>query len=102
FRARTAPGVWRLGRGQIADDLEAALRAPDGIDQGAFGFCGIAAFLRFWIHRDPSGFAIFATAVYDHGAASFSTYHVDPGADLRGRDYAADFSTGTTRCTPGQ
>ncbi len=102
FRARTAAGAWHLDRGRVADDLEAVLQAPDSIDQGAFGFCGIAAFLRFWIHRDPAAFATFATAVYDHGAASFSTYHVNPGADLRGRDYAADFTTGNTRCPPGQ
>jgi hypothetical protein len=86
----------------VADDLEAVVRSPDAIDQGAFGFCGIAAFLRFWARRDPQAFLVFATAVFEEGAASFSTYHVDPNPKLRARDYLDDFTNHGTRCPPGQ
>jgi hypothetical protein len=101
FRTRTTTGAWKLPRDRVASDLEAAVTSPDGINQGAFGFCGIAAFLRFWARRDPAAFITFATAVYEHGAAAFTTYHVDPGSDLRGRDYMSDYATGKTRCPPG-
>jgi hypothetical protein len=95
-------GAWNLPRARVVSDLEAMLAAPDSIDQGAFGFCGIAAFLRFWSHRRPAAVATFASAVYEHGAAAFGTYHVNPGAHLRGYDYVTAYATGSTRCPPGQ
>jgi hypothetical protein len=102
FRSRGGGGAWNLPRARVADDLEAAIRAPDSINQGAFGFCGIAAFLRFWIRRYPHAFAIFATSVYENGAASFTSYKVDPNSHLRSVDYLTAFAAGGTRCPPGQ
>jgi hypothetical protein len=102
FRDRGGGGSWNLARDRVADDLEAVMLAPDSVNQGAFGFCGIAAFLRFWIRRDPHAFAAFATSVYEHGAASFTSYKVDPNSHLRSLDYAATFSSQGTRCPPGQ
>jgi hypothetical protein len=102
FRARSGGGAWKLPRDRVADDLAAAIGAPDSVDQGAFGFCGIAAFLRFWIRRDPDAFTAFAIAVFEHGAASFGGYKVNPNGHLRGVDYAAAFERGGTRCPPGQ
>ena len=102
FRARAGGGAWNLPRARVADDLEAVIGAPDSIDQGAFGFCGIAAFLRFWVGRDPAAFATFATTVYEQGAASFSTYKVDPSHRLRTLDYADAYAHHGTRCPPGQ
>jgi hypothetical protein len=102
FRERGGGGAWNLPRARVADDLEAAILAPDSINQGAFGFCGIAAFLRFWTRRDPHAFAAFAISVYERGAAAFTTYKVDPNAHLRSLDYVASFDNGGTRCPPGQ
>jgi hypothetical protein len=102
FRGRDRGDAWNLPRSAVADDLEAAILAPDSIDQGAFGFCGIAAFLRFWVKRDPRAFTAFATAVYEQGEAAFSSYRVDPNRRLREREYAADFAHHGTRCPPGQ
>ncbi len=102
FRDRGGGGAWNLPRARVADDLESVIAAPDSVNQGSFGFCGIAAFLRFWIRRDPRAFATFATSVYEHGAASFTSYKVDPNRHLRSVDYAAAFSAGGTRCPPGQ
>src|SRR6476646_3206183 len=102
FRARSGGDAWKLPRDRVADDLAAAIGAPDSIDQGAFGFCGIAAFLRFWIRRDPDAFTAFAIAVFEHGSASFGSYKVNPNAHLRGVDYVAVFEGGGARCPPGQ
>jgi hypothetical protein len=102
FRGRAAPGAWNLTRATVANDLEAVVLDPDSIDQGAFGFCGIAAFLRFWAKRDPRGLMAFAVTVYEQGAAAFSSYRVDPNRTLRERDYAADRAHHGTRCPAGQ
>lgn len=102
FRGGTAAGAWKLPRDRVADDLQAAIQTPDSIDQGAFGFCGIAAFLRFWAQRDPKAFANFAVEVYEHGAAGFGSYKVDPNGHLRSLDYVSAFAGGGTRCPPGQ
>jgi hypothetical protein len=102
FRSDGAAGAWKLPRGRVADDLAAAVQNPDSIDQGAFGFCGIAAFLRFWARRVPEAFAIFATEVFDHGAAAFGSYRVDPNPQLRAHDYMTAFARAGTRCPPGQ
>jgi hypothetical protein len=100
--AGDSAGAWNLPRAQVASDLQAMLEAPDSVDQGAFGFCGIAAFLRFWSQRRPGAVARFARAVYEHGSAAFGSYHVSPRLSLRRYDYMAAYATGRTRCPPGQ
>jgi hypothetical protein len=94
--------AWNLPRTQVADDLEGILANPDSVNQGAFGFCGIAAFLRFWARRDPLALARFAAGVYEHGKAEFHGYAVDPNSHLRRLDYATTFAGGSVRCPPGQ
>jgi hypothetical protein len=101
FRARPGRGAWNLDRARVAGDLEAAITEPDAVDQGAFGFCGIAAFLRCWARRDPDAFTRFAADLYEHGAAAFTGYKVNPNPSLRAHDYEAAFATGKTRCPPG-
>src|SRR4029077_10775673 len=102
FRGRAGPGAWNLTRATVANDLEAVVLDPDSIDQGAFGFCGIAAFLRFWAKRDPRGLMAFAVTVYEQGAAAFSSYRVDPKRTLRERGHAAERAHHGTRCPAGQ
>jgi hypothetical protein len=102
LRDGTSAGAWNLPRSQVADDLAAVLAAPDSMNQGAFGFCGIAAFLRFWARRDPGALAAFAEALYEHGAASFGGYDVVTNEHLRSLDYATAYAAGGMRCPPGQ
>lgn len=46
FRARTTAGSWNLPRDRVADDLQTMLAEPDQVNEGMFGFSGIAACLR--------------------------------------------------------
>jgi hypothetical protein len=101
FRKNPAAGAWALPRERVADDLAALLAAPDSLNQGPFGFCGIAAVLRFWLRRDPDAVARFACELYDHGTSPIGGVRVTANERLRKRDYLADLAH-DDRCPPGQ
>jgi len=101
FRKNPAAGAWALPRDRVADDLAGLLAEPDSLNQGPFGFCGIAAVVRFWLHRDPDAFARFACELYDHGTAPAGGVSITANATLRKRDYLADLAR-DDRCPPGQ
>src|SRR5215216_2246788 len=69
FRARTVTSPWKLDRDRVAFRLEALVKDPKQVRQGALGTCGPAAFLRCWIPEDPLGFVKFAGELYDTGKA---------------------------------
>jgi len=89
FRSSTATSPWTsLDRTQIADRLEAILRDPRSITQGALNLCGPAAFFNIVASRHPVAVAQAATALFDTGACDIGGLHIEPKSDLTSASYA--------------
>ena len=89
FKSTIRPSPWRLDRVDVAQRLEQLLEDPDSVRQGDFGFCGIAAFLRYWASRDPDAVARFTIELFNRGKSKIGTYSVEPCEELLHCDYVA-------------
>jgi hypothetical protein len=71
FRASIRPGKWHptLDRIKVADRLIELVNDPDGVNQGANGLCGEAAFFHVWLNEDPLAVTQYATQLYNGGSA---------------------------------
>lgn len=88
FRSSTATSPWTsLDRTQVADRLEAILRSPRSITQGALNLCGPAAFFNIVTSRHPCAVARAATALFDTGAGDIGGLHLQPKSDLVAVNY---------------
>ncbi|MBX9774839.1 MAG: hypothetical protein K2Y71_10560 [Xanthobacteraceae bacterium] len=65
------PGKWHptLERKPVANRLIDLIYDPDGVNQGANGLCGEAAFFHTWLTEDPFAVTQYATQLYNGGAA---------------------------------
>jgi hypothetical protein len=62
---------------------------PKSISQGSLGLCGPAAFLRFWIARDPVAFVKLVAGLFNTGTGALGSMQVKPSEALRNQEYGA-------------
>jgi hypothetical protein len=89
FRNRQSPASpWKhLDRKIVADRLQEILCDPNTLQQGAIGFCGVAAFLRVWVQYDHLAVARFAIQLFDTGQGIIGQDVIKASTDLLDCDY---------------
>ncbi len=90
FRNGDIEGPWNgLERTQVAGRLLEILENPRTLRQGNLNLCGPASFVVMWASRDPLGFAVFSTELYENGAAHIGSRPIVPSDALLAQDYTA-------------
>ena len=90
FSGHTRPGAWHpsLDRQKVAKRLSDLVENPDGLNQGANGLCGEAAFFNVWLWEDPLAVTRFGVQLYTGGAAAVGTEEwVRPRKALRDQNF---------------
>jgi hypothetical protein len=95
FESESQIGVWpnlapySVQRRFVAERARQLVKSPASISQGSLGLCGPAAFLRFWIARDPVAFVKLVTGLFNTGTGLLGSLQVEPSEALRNQDYGA-------------
>lgn len=90
FAEESGATAWpHLNRRGVAARARFLVESPASIQQGGLGLCGPAAFLRFWIARDPMAFVTLVSGLFNTGKGMLGSLSVEPSEALRNQDYGA-------------
>jgi hypothetical protein len=95
FENESQIGAWpnlapySVQRRFVAERARQLVNSPASISQGSLGLCGPAAFLRFWIARDPVGFVKLVAGLFNTGTGVLGSMQIKPSEGLRNQEYGA-------------
>jgi hypothetical protein len=100
FATNVAGSNWlHLNRTEVASGIIERINNPDGAQQGGNGLCTTAAFINVWAQDAPDAYALFATALFDNGAAFLAPNQTSGGLFIKASNslLQADYSAIASR-----